>query len=243
MKGTRRFGSGLAAQASYTWGKTLERVSVLNAQDVTLNDLTRLGLEQRLGEFDIPHTVSLAFAYDLPFGKGQRFLNGSNKFANAVFGGWKVNGMYIWRSGQPIEFPNAAPTAARSAKLNDQQRDDLARTAGRDRFNPFFDKWFDTSIFPTRAQAPFTLRDFPTRFPDVRSPHLESWELSGYKEFSLRERLRVQVRADFQNAFDAAYFGRMISRPNNVQDPRFGQLDPAQDNQPRVVVLVLKVMF
>lgn len=40
-----------------------------------------------------------------------------------------------------------------------------------------------------------------------------------------------------------AHFGRLASRPNNVQDARFGQLDPAQRNQPRVVVLVAKILF
>jgi len=242
-KATRRYSSGVAAQVSYTWSKMLERVSLLNGQDTTLGDLRNTGLERRLAEFDIPHTFSGVVAYELPFGKGKRFLSGLNRAADMILGGWNVNVQYMYRSGQPIEFPNAAPTVAKSAKLTSAQRDELARQAGRDKFNPFFDKFFDTSIFPNRAQAPFTLRDFPTRFPDVRSPFLQSWEVSGYKDFRIKERLKAQLRADFQNAFDYAYFGRMISRPNNVQDSRFGQLDPAQDNQPRIVVLVLKILF
>ncbi len=243
VKGQRRYRNGLAAQGSYTWGKSLERVSILNAQDVTLGDLTNTGLEQRLAEFDIPHTFAAAVSYELPFGKGRPWLNSSNAAMNAIFGGWNINVQYLWRSGQPIEFPNAAPLTNKSAKLSDEQRDALARAQGRDEFNPFFDKWFDTSIFPRSAQAPYTLREFPTRFPDVRSPYLQSWEFSAYKEFRATERVRVQLRGDFQNALDYAYFGRLVTRPNNVADARFGQLDPAQGNQPRVVVLVLKVLW
>ncbi|MFN7932289.1 MAG: TonB-dependent receptor [Bryobacteraceae bacterium] len=242
-KATRRYSNGVAAQVSYTWSKMLERAAQLNAQDTTLGNLNNTGLEQRLTEFDIPHTFSGVVAYELPFGKGKKYLSGLNRAADMILGGWNVNVQYMYRSGQPIDFPNAAPTSARSAKLTSAQRDELARQAGRDKFNPFFDKWFDTSIFPNRAQAPFTLRDFPTRFPDVRSPYLQSWEISGYKDFRIKERLKAQLRADFQNAFDYAYFGRLIARPNNVQDTRFGQLDPAQDNQPRIVVLVLKILF
>jgi hypothetical protein len=243
VKAQRRYRNGLAAQGSYTWGKSLERVSSLNAQDVNLQELKATRLEQRLTEFDMPHTIAAAVSYELPFGKGRPWLSSSNALVNAIVGGWNINAQYMWRSGQPMEFPNAAPLTNKSAKLTDEQRDALARAAGRDEFNPFFDKWFDTSIFPTRAQAPYTLRDFPTRFPDVRSPHLESWEFSAYKEFRAGERMRVQLRGDFQNALDYAYFGRLISRPNNVQDARFGQLDPAQDNQPRIVVLVLKLLW
>jgi hypothetical protein len=218
-------------------------VNLLNAQDTDLQDLTRTRLEQRLAEYDIPHTFSGVVTYELPFGKGKPFLNMSHPAANAVFGGWNLNVQYVYRSGTPIEFPNAAPNVAQSAKLTKAQRDERARAAGRDKFNPFFDKWFDTSIFPNRAQAAFTLRDFPTRFPDVRSDYLQSWEISAYKEFRVKERTRIQLRGDFQNAFDYAHFGRLASRPNNVQDTRFGQLDPEQGNQPRIAVLVLKILF
>lgn len=243
MKGTKRYSNGFALQMAYTWGKTLEQVALLNAQDVVLGSLTQSQAERRLVEFDIPHTFSFMGVYELPVGKGKRFLGGANRLANAVIGGWNLNAQYIWRSGQPIEFPNAAPTAARSAKLSDSQRDALAAQAGRPdkTFNPFFDKWFDTTLFPRQAQAPFTLRTFPTRFPDVRSPELTSWEISVYKEFKFWERTRFQLRADMQNAFDRPYFGRVVSP--NVQDPRFGQLNPAQDNAPRIVVIVAKILF
>jgi hypothetical protein len=241
MKGTRRFRQGLAMQFSYTFAKTLERITLLNAQDTNLADLKATGLEQRLTEFDIPHTFTMVSSYELPFGKGRPMLNNMGGLVNAIFGGWNVSAQYIYRSGQPIEFPNAAPLEARSAKLTSSQRDEIARKNGGEKFNPAFDKWFDTTLFPRTAQAAFTLRDFPTRFPDVRSPYLQSWELSGYKEFSIKERARVQLRADFQNAFSYTYFGRLATA--NVTDPRFGQLNPEQDNSPRVIALVMKVLF
>jgi hypothetical protein len=250
VKATKRYSNGLAAQFAYTFGKTLERVTLLNAQDTQLNDLLATRPDQRVTEFHIPHTLSWVAAYELPFGKGRRFANWSNPVSNAILGGWNLNVQFFTRSGQPLEFPNAAPREARSAALTQGRRNELAAAAGRPdkTFNPFFDKWFDTTLWqdpatgrPVPAQAPFTLRDFPTRFPDVRSPELTSWEISASKEFAIRERARIQFRADFQNAFDYPYFGRLVATA--VQDTRFGQLNPAQDNQPRVVVLVLKVLF
>lgn len=97
------------------------------------------------------------------------------------------------------------------------------------------------TLFTRQAQAPFTLRDFPTRFSDVRSRHLESWEISAYKEFRFFDKVRWQIRADFQNDLNYAHFARQAS--NNVTDPRFGQLNPAQNNQTRQVVLVMKILF
>jgi len=240
-RATRRYSNGLSAQVSYTWSKTLESVSLLNAQSTDVANLLNSSLEQRLQQFDIPHTFSGLVTYELPLGKGKKFFANMNGAGQALLGGWNLNAQYVARSGVPFDFPNAAPLTNRSAKLSDDQRLQLAQSAGRSEFNPFFDKYYDVSIFPRQAQAPFTLRDFPTRFPDVRSPYLESWEISAYKEFRFFERVRWQIRADFQNALNYAHFARQLS--NNVTDPRFGQLNPAQNNQTRQVVLVMKILF
>ncbi|MBA3975503.1 MAG: hypothetical protein C0504_14955 [Candidatus Solibacter sp.] len=242
-KFTRRYRNGFTGQVSYTWSKTIEEVTQLNAQTADLNDLTRTRGERRLVEFDMPHTVAVVATYELPFGRGKRFMSGANRTVNAILGGWNLNGQYMRRSGQPIDFPNAAPIRSGTAKLSASQRDALARAAGRAEFNPFFDKYFDTALFPTRAQAPFTLRDFPTRFPDVRSVPLTSWEASVYKEWRYQERVRFQLRLDGHNLFDYPYFGRLIGGGNSVTDPRFGQLDPAQGNQPKTFVLVGKIYW
>ena len=243
IKGTRRYANGLSAQVSYTWGKTLERVTALNPQDARLDNLLNTPLEQRLQQWDIPHTFVGVTTYELPIGRNKKWMSGAGGLSNAIFGGWNINVQYMYRSGIPFDFPNAGPLRAQSAKWDDSQRDSAAQAAGRDKFNPFFDKWFDTSLFPRSAQAPFTLRDFPTRFPDIRSTFLQSWEVSMYKEFRIggENGPRLQIRADCQNAFDYAYFGQLAA--NNVTDARFGQLNPAQNNQPRIWVGVLKLYF
>ncbi len=240
-RATRRYANGFTAQISYTWSKTLERVTLLNAQDTDIANLLNTRPEQRLQQFDIPHTFSSIVTYELPFGKGKKLLSGINKAGQAIVGGWNLNVQYMIRSGGPFDFPNASPLTNRSAKLSEDQRNDLAKAAGRSEFNPFFDKYYDVTLFPRQAQAPFTLRDFPTRFADVRSRHLESWEISAYKEFRFFEKVRWQIRADFQNALNYAHFAQQAS--NNVTDPRFGQLNPAQNNQTRQVVLVMKILF
>jgi hypothetical protein len=111
-------------------------------------------------------------------------------------------------TGFPLDFPNAAPLAARSARLTDAQRDALAQAAGRSQFDVFYDKWYDVTLFPqTAGPAPFTLRTFPTRFPDVRSKPLNVVDLSIYKEFHVSEKVRWQIRVDAHNAGNFPWFG------------------------------------
>jgi hypothetical protein len=243
-KVTHRFSRGLAMQASFTISKNLEQVSVLNSQDVNLTNLLNTPLEKRLTQYDAPRAVSIIGSYQLPFGRGQRFGRSMHPILNGVLGNWNLNAQWTAHSGFPFAFPNAAPLAAHTANLHDDARDALAQKAGHPQFDPSVDAWFNTALFPTQAQAPFTLRSFPTMFPDVRSKILNVWDMSVYKEFPIKERVRWQVRADFHNAFNHPWFGNLAS--NNVTDPNFGMLSVSSvddTSEPRLIVLVMKIVF
>src|SRR5260370_5480486 len=177
MKLTRRFSQGLAMTVAYTSAKTLEQVSLLSAQDVDVTHPLNSKLEKRLAQFDVPRQLSVIGSYDLPLRRG-------------IFGGWTISGVFMSHSGFPLPFPNAAPLQAKSAKLSDSQRDAAARQAGRAQYDPSYDVWFDTSLFPRTAQAPFTQQSFPTRFPDVRSKPLNVVDFSVYKEFTIKEKVK-----------------------------------------------------
>ncbi|HWB98230.1 MAG TPA: TonB-dependent receptor [Bryobacteraceae bacterium] len=243
LKATRRFSHGLTMTVAYTISKTLEQASVLNAQDVNLNDLRSTPLEKRLIQYDVPQQFSVIGTYDLPFGKGRRFGSGMNRWVNGIVGGWTFSGVFMSHSGFPLPFPNAAPLEARSARLSDSQRDALAQKAGRSQYDPSYDVWFDTSLFPRTAQAPFTLRNFPTRFPDVRSKPLNVTDLSLYKEFQIREKVKWQIRCDAHNAGNFPWFGQLDSNGADVTRPLFGHLRADIGNETRVVVGVMKVIF
>ena len=243
MKLTRRFSHGLTMTVAYTISKTLEQVSVLNAQDVNIASPLNTPLEKRLIQYDVPQQLSVIGTYDLPVGRNRRFGSGMNRWANGIVGGWTFSGVFMTHSGFPLPFPNAAPLEAKSARLTDDQRDALAKTAGRTQYDPSYDVWFDTSIFPRTAQAPFTLRNFPTRFPDVRSKPLNIADLSLYKEFNIREKVKWQIRCDAHNAGNFPWFGVLDSNGNNVTRPAFGHLRADIGNETRVVVGVMKFIF
>ena len=181
--------------------------------------------------------------YDLPLGRGRRFGSGMNRWANGIAGGWTFSGVFMSHSGFPLPFPNAASLVAKSARLSDAQRDGLAQQAGRAHYDPSYDVWFDTSLFPRTAQAPFTLQAFPTRFPDVRGKPLNVTDLSMYKEFNIRENVKWQIRCDAHNAGNFPWFGALDSTGNNVARPRFGHLRADIGNETRVIVGVMKVIF
>jgi hypothetical protein len=216
----------VAMQERYAFAKALERVSLLNAQDIILPSSFHHAGEAADG---LRHSAHLFDGDSITAVRQGAEFEQHGRDDERDLGGWNVSAQYIYRSGQPIEFPNAAPLEARSAKLTASQRDEIARSKGGEKFNAAFDKWFDTTLFPRTAQAAFTLRDFPTRFPDVRGTYLQSWELSGYKEFRIKEQ-RACSCAPTQNV-------RLRLLWPDRQRQHYRQpvrtLNPAQDNQPR----------
>jgi hypothetical protein len=240
-KAERRFRSGLTLTFSYTFSKTLEEVAPLNGQDVNNSDLLGSGLERRLAEYDVPHVFGALAVYELPFGRGRRFGARMNRWMDGVLGGWTLSVQHLVRSGHPFAFPNAAPLEARSARFTHGQRDELARTKGRDQFDPVFDVFFDTSLFPRSARNAFDLQTFPTRFPDVRSKALNGGEVSIQKNFALTERVRLQLRADAQNAYNYPWFSRIGSV--NVTQSNFGLLNPSPNSESREIILAAKILF
>jgi hypothetical protein len=243
MKLTRRFSRGLSVTVSYTISKSLEQTALLNPQDVNLSDLLNSGLEKRMTQFDVPQQRSVIGTYDLPFGRHRQFGSGASRWKDGIFGGWTFSGVFMSHSGFPLPFPNAAPLAAKSAALSDAQRNALAQAAGRSQYDPSYDVWFNTSLFPITAQAPFTLRTFPTRFPDVRGKPLNVADLSIYKEFTIREKVKWQIRCDAHNAGNFPWFASLDNNGNNVASPLFGHLKADIGNESRVVVGVMKLIF
>jgi hypothetical protein len=243
-KVTHRFAHGLALQASFTISKNLEQVSLLNPQDVNLSNLLDTPREKRLTAFDAPRAVAIVSSYQIPVGRGMHFGRSMNRVLNAFAGNWNINAQWTAHSGYPFAFPNAAPLAAQSANLQDSGRDALAQKAGRSQFDPSYDVYFNTVLFPRQAQAPDTLRTFPTIFPDVRSKILNVWDMSVFKEIPIKERVRWQIRGDFHNAFNHPWFGNLAS--SNVTNANFGMLSVGSvddTSEPRLIVLVMKIVF
>src|SRR6266496_1761039 len=65
-----------------------------------------------LASFDIRNVFHLSGGYELPFGKGKRFLANSGAMASRIFGGWSINASAVLQGGQPITLSCPDGTAA-----------------------------------------------------------------------------------------------------------------------------------
>jgi hypothetical protein len=98
-------------------------------------------------------------------------------------------------------------------------------------------RYFDTSVFS--QPAAFTFGNTQPSSPDLRAPGIRNWDLSIFKDFALRERLRLQFRAETFNSFNTVRFG---SPNTSVTSNQFGQIS-SQANSPRQVQFGLKLIW
>ncbi len=98
----RRFTEGLQFQINYAWGKGLTDYEGGQSQRNAFRDNENRGLDKSRSSSDARHIINSNFIYELPFGRGRRFANFDSGVLDAVLGGWQVNGIFTYSSGQPV---------------------------------------------------------------------------------------------------------------------------------------------
>lgn len=106
----KRFSGGTYALVSYTLSKTISSGSD-NTQRAagTWSGLQGVispyekGRNEAIAATDTPHVLSAAFVYELPVGRGKRFMNRGG-LANVLAGGWQLSTIGRYSSGLPLYF-------------------------------------------------------------------------------------------------------------------------------------------
>jgi hypothetical protein len=239
LRAERRFSGGYTALFSYTFSKFLEQSSFLNEVD------TRF--ERRLSDSDVPHRFVMSGIWEIPVGKGRKFGGDWNRVANALLGGWQVQGIGQLQSGRPITIGNVYV----NRDISKLKTDIRSRNIDGLVFNlaPFYfsDAAVQTNgvVDPvkqradTRIQLANNIRTLPSRMALFRGQRLNLWDLSVSKNFSFTESIRLQLRGEFLNAFNKVIFNNPNLTPNNTN---FGKVT-GQSNLPRDVQIGLKLIF
>ena len=233
LKVSKRFSKGLTFLASYTGAKTLEQVSLLNAQDLVLGSPSQTKLvKQPADQIDIPRKFNFAGIYELPFGRGKQFAAGISKPMDYIIGGWELNANVTYMKGWAVNYPNANQVSSGSAAIS----------------NPTVAQWFNTSLWNDPgtgkrigSQEAFTLRNFPIRFSDVRLPGYQNWDASISKYFPLTEKVRMQFKFEAVNLMNHPWLTGIASV--DVTNAQFGRLNPSQGNLPRFLKLGLNMQW
>jgi hypothetical protein len=146
-----------------------------------------------------------------------------------IIAGWEFSGITEFQVGQPLAITQPNNTHGFTEEQRPNVISSPVLSSGQT-----LQHWFNTAAF---VEAPdFTLGDSP-RFP-LHGPGVENWDLALQRNFLIRERLKLQFRGEFFNAWNHANF----NNPNgSVTSPSFGAISSSQAG--RVTELVLRMFF
>lgn len=240
VKFNKRLSAGLTVQASYSFSKLLTDTDGSYTSTNYYGDMYNLGLLKSIASFDQTHNLKLTYVYELPFGRGKRYV--STGVAAAIVGGWRISGIQGYASGLPMNIGTNAPSFQIGEYTN---RPTISTYEGwtlpySGKFDPFKDSYLQPqSFFPTQSSTAF---GNSTRFnPDFRSwPQFnESVGLS--RIFSIKERMHLEVRGEAFNVLNRTWFGP-IGGATTLGNPNWGKWQ-AQVNSPRQMQLAAKVTW
>ncbi|MFN7923874.1 MAG: TonB-dependent receptor [Bryobacteraceae bacterium] len=244
MRLQRRYSAGITFLAAYTLSKSLVSGGGYtglgdDAAGSRPLDTANRRIEKRIAGFDTPHNLVLSWGYELPFGKGKRFLS-NGKAMNFIAGGWQVNAIQRYVSGTPIGVGGGGviPLSNGGNRPNVVLGTQARTSVSRGDFDPARDRYLDINAFS--QPAPFTLGNAPPVLPNVRAFSLYNEDFSVLKDFRMYEAHRMQFRAEFFNIFNRVVFGGPAA---NINAPAtFGRIG-GQGNSPRNIQLGLKYIF
>jgi len=189
---TRRFHSGLLLDASYTFAKSIDNASDFNSGDPSEQVLNASNLrhQRAVSSFDVPHRFTASVQYAVPVPAA---LSG---MARTALSGWTLNGLITLQSGQPFTpfLPLFDPFRNEAFNRPDVVGDPNAAVPPGLAFNP-------------AAFAPPVRGSFGNAGRNiVRGDGYHSFDLSVFRTFRFRERISLQFRAEWMNAFNTVNF-------------------------------------
>jgi hypothetical protein len=242
MRAERRFSKAIGVRTAYTFGKLIDDsgfASTLSAGGATTRqDIYNRGLDRAVSSQDISSRMVISSNAELPFGRGRKVLGHASRLVNGIVGGWQANGIITLQTGLPIPI---SQSLNQTGLGNPSQRPDnngkSAKLSGDRSKDEQMGQWFNVTNF-TIAQA-FTFGATGRTLPDVRQPGKRTFNLSLFKSFPIKERLRATFRAEAFNIFNTTQFGYANAQIGNTQ---VGTISSTSVD-PRQIQLALKLQW
>jgi hypothetical protein len=241
----KRYSYGLTFDVNYAWSHFLDDQDSAGWGSTAGAQVWQLGNNPAANygnsNFDIPQALKGTAVYELPFGRGKSFMN-QNVITDAVLGGWRLSGTFIYQSGTPYtvldggvnDYSQAGNVFANPVAGVSPNSGTCANGAAVHSVNC----WFNPAAFETPAQqgnGAFGLGRRNTLF----GPKLSDINLSLAKTWHYKERAGLTLRGDFVNVMNHPSFSLPNSDMNGSNVGTISQLA----NGPRTIQLGARLTF
>ncbi len=238
----KRFSKNFSGDFHYTYGKTIAftggDVGVYYGTDATsgVQDFNNLAIERGNPDFDTTHRAVGDLIYELP-----KFQGSSGAVKN-ILGGWQIAGIYSGTTGQPTRITQGCSQSwqCRADYAGGNLYASGGTTFGSARPGSHQDVQY---LNPAAFNKIPEVRGIAQRVGNVgnglvRRPGQWTVDFSLSKNFTVKESVRLQLRADMFNALNHVNLG---SLQGNIENSDFGTLDSA--GAMRQMQMALRISF
>jgi hypothetical protein len=245
----RRYAKGLTINGNYTFARNLTNISdggTTGAATVGAILPDNRAYDWGNSDIGIKNRFSFRANYELPFG------HSSSGFTKLAIGGWQVNTLAFWQTGIPFSVLDAAfsPALSNVSTLVTTDRPNVISGASYAPSGQNYLNWINLNAFTpqTKGNVGNEARD------QLYGPHQRSVDFSLFKDFPIKERLKLQFRAEVYNLSNTENFGQpnvtitkwSSNLPGGVplNAGQFGQITASNAAlNPRQFQLALKLIF
>ena len=240
----KRFTEGGTIVVNYTWSKFLSNTDSStgylegSVRPGSVQDWNNLGANKSLVSQDVPHRMVVSYVYDLPFGKGKRFLGGLTGAANKILSGWSLNGVSTFQKGFPLPLQSLSNGLAQFNAGNIRPNvvagcDANITGAAQSRIA----KWFNTACY--QQPGNFAFGNEARTDAKLRTAGINNFDIAINKKIALTERFNLQFHTEFFNVTNRVQF---FSPGIQAGNANFGVVTAAANN-PRLVQFALRLAF
>lgn len=227
----KRFRNGFSILAGYTYAHAIDTASRGSGGSWHQN-AHQLREDRGSSDFDVRHRLTVSYIYELPLGQGKAFFGNAKGFADKVIGGWAINGISTFMTGN--YFSVTVPGDRANVGGFPFQRANRSCDGNFPHSDRTIDKYFDTSCFSLTQLGTFGNGGRNI----VEIPGLNNWDVSVVKRTAFGERIQSQLRFEFFNLFNHAQF----NQPDlTAGDALFGAIRGARDG--RISQVALKLIW
>ncbi|HWQ52952.1 MAG TPA: TonB-dependent receptor [Bryobacteraceae bacterium] len=245
----RRFGSW-QLMGAYTFSKSLalgHYRQIFSQSQVYAQDAYNLADMKSYLPFDQTHVLNILNSYDLPFGKGKRYLSSIGRLSNLAIGGWTIAAAQRYYNGALIQVVAPSNTLGNGVLYARMKKANITGTSIRtgvdrtslDPNNPNI-RWFNSGAnSPFVAPPQYALGDAALYYGDFRQPPIFVENVTVIKRLMFTESVMLEYRANAFNLFNRTNFGGVNGTVGNAN---FGRPTGAQLN-PRAITMGLRLWF
>jgi hypothetical protein len=269
----QRFVEGLTLLNSFTWEHSLDNASAsLEGNTPSPQDANNLKADYGQSDYNLPVANITSLVYDVPVGRGRKYIGGDNALLDAVLGGWQVSAINTAQGGTPFNLtytPNSAnvvsPQISATYRGANEYRPNRVTGQGvvtchsghsclNDRLSNGTIQYVNLAAFTLPATkdangnvvSPF---GNASRNPS-RTPNYFETDLDLNKRFNTpMDRLKIEFRAELYNIFNhtnlylpSSGLGGTLSTATTLSNPSSGGT-VSGTFEPRIVQFGLKVLY